>query len=75
MKVKDVIKNMQSHNPEDEIVILYWTKDIFDDEVHQISDEVWAKVVKDVDDNHLDFSSQVISEEILDVLRENEVDA
>jgi hypothetical protein len=75
MKVKDVIKNMQSHNPEDEIVILYWTKDIFDDEVHQISDEVWSKVVKDVDDNHLDFSSQVISEEILDVLRENEVDA
>jgi hypothetical protein len=75
MKVKDVIKNMQNHNPEDEIVILYWTKDIFDDEVHQISDEVWAKVVKDVDDNHLDFSSQVISEEILDVLRENEVDA
>jgi hypothetical protein len=75
MKVKDVIKNMQNYNPEDEIVILYWTKDIFDDEVHQISDEVWAKVVKDVDDNHLDFSSQVISEEILDVLRENEVDA
>ena len=75
MKVKDVIKSMQNYNLEDEVVILWWTKDIFDDEVHQISDEVWAKVVKDVDDNHLDFSSQVISEEILDVLRENEVDA
>jgi hypothetical protein len=75
MKVKDVIKNMQNYNPEDEIVILYWTKDIFDDEDNPITDEVWVKVVKDVDDNHLDFSSQVISEEILDVLRENEVDA
>ena len=75
MKVKDVIKNMQNYNPEDEVVILWWTKDIFDDENNTISDDVWAKVVKDVDDNHLDFSSQVISEEILDVLRENEVDA
>ena len=75
MKVKDVIKNMQSYNPDDEVVILWWTKDIFDDEDNTISDDVWSNVVKEVDDNHLDFSSQVISEEILDVLRENEVDA
>ena len=75
MKVKDVIKNMQNYNPEDEVVILYWTKDIFDNEDNTISDDVWAKVVKDVDDNHLDFASQVISEDILSVLSENEVDA
>jgi len=75
MKVKDVIKSMQNYNPEDEVVILWWTKDIFDDEDNTISDDVWSNVVKEVDDNHLDFSSQVISEEILDVLRENEVDA
>jgi hypothetical protein len=75
MKVKDVIKNMQSHNPEDEVIILYWTKDIFDDEDNPLTDEVWSKVVKEVDDCHLDFSSQVISEEILDVLREYEVSA
>jgi Mg/Co/Ni transporter MgtE len=76
MKVKDVIKNMQNYNPEDEIVILYWTKDIFDDEVHQISDEVWAKVVKTLDDtSNLDFANQVISDEILEVLRDNEVNA
>ena len=75
MKVKDVIKSMQNYNPEDEVIILWWTKDIFDDEDNTISDDVWFNVVKEVDDNHLDFSSQVISEEILDVLRENEVDA
>ena len=76
MKVKDAIKNMQSHNPEDEIVILYWTKDIFDDEDNPITDEVWFKVVKTLDETtNLDFANQVISEEILDVLRENEVDA
>jgi Mg/Co/Ni transporter MgtE len=76
MKVKDVIKSMQNYNLEDEVVILWWTKDIFDDEVHQISDEVWSKVVKTLDDeSNLDFANQVISDEILDVLRENEVDA
>ena len=76
MKVKDVIKNMQNYNPEDEIVILYWTKDIFNDEDNPISDQVWSKVVKTLDDtSNLDFANQVISDEILDVLRENEVDA
>ena len=76
MKVKDAIKNMQNHNPEDEIVILYWTKDIFNDEDNPISDQVWSKVVKTLDDtSNLDFANQVISDEILDVLRDNEVDA
>jgi hypothetical protein len=76
MKVKDVIKNMQNYNPEDEVVILHWTKDIFDDEDNPISDQVWSKVVKTLDDtSNLDFANQVISDEILEVLRENEVDA
>ena len=76
MKVKDAIKNMQSHNPEDEIVILYWTKDIFDDKDNPITDEVWSKVVKTLDETtNLDFANQVISDEILDVLRDNEVNA
>ena len=67
MKAKDVIKNMKKLNPEEEIVILWWSKDIFDTEESPITDDVWSKVTK------LDFSSQVISEEILDVLREYEV--
>jgi hypothetical protein len=76
MKVKDAIKNMQSHNPEDEIVILYWTKDIFDDETLTITDDVWSKVVKVLDDeNNLDFANSVISDEIYCALRDNEVDA
>jgi hypothetical protein len=76
MKVKDAIKNMQNHNPEDEIVILYWTKDIFDDETLTITDDVWSKVVKVLDDeNNLDFANSVISDEIYCALRDNEVDA
>jgi hypothetical protein len=75
MKVKDVIKSMQNYNPEDEVIILWWTKDIFDDEDNTISDDVWSNVVKEVNDNHLDYSSQVISEDILNVLVEHGVNA
>lgn len=74
MKVKDVIKNMQNYNPEDEVVILWWTKDIFDDETLTITDDVWSKVVKTLDDeSNLDFANTVISDEIYCVLRDNEV--
>jgi hypothetical protein len=76
MKVKDVIKNMQNYNPDDEVVILWWTKDIFDDETLTITDDVWSKVVKVLDDeNNLDFANSVISDEIYCALRDNEVDA
>lgn len=76
MKVKDVIKNMQNYNPEDEVVILWWTKDIFDDETLTITDDVWSKVVKTLDDeNNLDFANTVISDEIYGALRDNGVDA
>jgi hypothetical protein len=74
MKVKDVIKNMQNYNPEDEVVILYWTKDIFDDEDNPITDEVWSKVITIIDNStHLDFGSESIYNTILEELRDNEV--
>lgn len=76
MKVKDVIKNMQNYNLEDEVVILWWTKDIFDDETLTITNDVWSKVVKTLDDeSNLDFANSVISDEIYCVLRDNEVNA
>jgi hypothetical protein len=74
VKVKDVIKNMQNYNPEDEVVILWWTKDIFDDETLTITNDVWSKVVKILDDeSNLDFANSVISDEIYCALRDNEV--
>jgi hypothetical protein len=74
VKVKDVIKNMQNYNPEDEVVILWWTKDIFDDETLTITNDVWSKVVKTLDDeSNLDFANSVISDEIYCALRDNEV--
>ena len=74
MKVKDVIKSMQNYNPEDEIVILHWTKDIFDDEDNPITDEVWFKVVKTLDETtNLDFVNTVIGGQIYGALRNNGV--
>ena len=76
MKVKDVIERLQGYNLDEEIVALWWGKDVFDYEDNPITDEVWSKVVKTLDETtNLDFANQVISEEILEVLRENEVDA
>jgi hypothetical protein len=73
MKVKDVIKNMQNYNPEDEVVVLWWTKDIFDNENTLLLDDTWIKVVKEIEDDRLDFPSQVISEDIIDALSSNGV--
>ena len=65
---------MQNYNPEDEVVILWWTKDIFDDETLTITNDVWSKVVKTLDDeSNLDFANSVISDEIYCALRDNEV--
>jgi hypothetical protein len=65
---------MQNYNPEDEVVILWWTKDIFDDETLTITNDVWSKVVKILDDeSNLDFANSVISDEIYCALRDNEV--
>jgi hypothetical protein len=72
MKIKDVIKNMQDYNPEDEVVILWWTKDIFDDNEEKVIDnDAWSNVVKILDDgNRLDFGTEMVYDSILDELIE-----
>jgi hypothetical protein len=75
MKVKDVIKSMQDYDLEDEVVILWWSKDIIDED-NEVTNEVWSKVVKTLDDeSNLDFANTVISDEIYGALRDNGVDA
>ena len=72
MKIKDVIKSMQDYNPEDEVVILWWTKDIFDDNEEKVIDnDAWSNVVKILDDgNRLDFGTEMVYDSILDELIE-----
>ena len=68
---------MQDYDPEDEVVILWWTKDIASyGDGSDIPNEVWSKVIKTLDDeNNLDYANQVIFDEILCELAKNEVDA
>lgn len=78
MKVKDVIKSMQEYDLEDEVVILWWTKDIFDDsdEDTLIAKDIWSKAVVSIDNgNHLDFESESAYESILNEIRAQEVSA
>ena len=78
MKVKDVIAAMQEYNLEDEIVVLWWTKDIFDDsdEDTLIAKDVWSKTVASMDNGgHLDFESESAYESILNEIRAQEVNA
>ena len=69
---------MHELNPEDEVVILWWTKDIFDnnDDDVLIADDVWSKTVASMDNGgHLDFESESAYESILNEIRAQEVDA
>ena len=78
MKVKKIIEAMHELNPEDEVVILWWTKDIFDnnDDDVLIADDVWSKTVASMDNGgHLDFESESAYESILNEIRAQEVDA
>lgn len=46
MKVSQAIQMLSGHDPDDEIVIAYWTKQWFVDILEQdISDEEWSDIV------------------------------
>lgn len=53
MKAKDVIKNMQELNPEEEVMIVYWYKrDVaswFSWSGGEVTDEVWKDSVDEFD--------------------------
>lgn len=54
MKAIDAIKQLQELDPNEEIVIMYWARDLFNDyfeEDNQIPVNVWDEVVEKLD-NH-----------------------
>jgi len=64
MKVSKAIEQLKEYNSDDEIVIMYWAKDLFDDDFDEdnpISKELWDKTVETVENSDdLDYpSSQV----------------
>jgi hypothetical protein len=55
MQVSKLIEDLKKLDPSDEIVIMYWAKDLFDDDFDEdnpISKELWDKTVETVEGNN-----------------------
>jgi len=54
MKVSKAIEQLKEYNSDDEIVIMYWAKDLFDDDFQEdnpISKELWDECVEAVENS------------------------
>jgi hypothetical protein len=54
MQVSKLIKQLQELDPNEEVVVMYWARDLFNDyfeEDNQISIHIWDQVVEKLD-NH-----------------------
>lgn len=73
MQVKELMKQLQELDPNEEVVVMYWAKQLFDDyedEDNAISVDTWNEVVDKLDNGYLDNASSDVHEIIEDTLRE-----
>ncbi len=75
MKARVAVDLIQKVNPDDEVIMLLWTKDTFDDEQFReeniLTDEAWKKVVVTMEDEGgIDSGDQQISEMIAELVSE-----
>lgn len=73
MKVKEIINSLKDYDPEEEVMIAYWTKDLvqgwFDEEDNEIiTDDIWNVAVSEFETYELQDTADMIldcvSEEI-----------
>ena len=68
MKVKDIIKSLSNLDPEEKVMIVYWTKDCvqdwFDEEDQIITDEIWNEAVKEFDEYEFQETNDMILDSI-----------
>jgi hypothetical protein len=61
MKIGNLIADLQTLNPNDEIVVAYWTKDIADqyieDSNNPLTTKQWAEIVDEVGSENIEFES------------------
>ena len=73
MKAREAVDAIQKVNPDDEVIMLLWTKDTFidyDDE-SILTDDAWKKVVVTMEDEGgIDSGDQQISEMIAELVSE-----
>ena len=75
MKARDAVNAIQKVNPDDEVIMLLWTKDTFDDEQFReenvLTDDAWKKVVATMEEEGgIDSGDQQISEIISELVSE-----
>lgn len=74
MKARQAVDILQNLNPDDEVIMLLWTKETFDydeDDDSVLTDEAWKKVVSEFEEQGgLDSGDQQISEAISDAVSE-----
>ena len=73
MQVSKLIEDLKKLDPNEEIVIMYWARDLFEDfefdEDNPISKELWDKTVETVEGNNdLDNPSSEVYDAIYDQL-------
>ena len=73
MKVSELIKQLESYSPNDELLVAYWDKEFaetaFDsDEGVVVSDELWSQAIRRAE--KAEFWQSCGSEEITDQVRE-----
>lgn len=68
MKVKDIIKSLSNLDPEEKVMIVYWTKDCvqgwFDEEDQIITDEIWNEAVEEFDEYEFQETNDMILDSI-----------
>lgn len=68
MKVKDIIKSLSNLNPEEKVMIVYWTRDCvqdwFDEEGQIVTDEIWNEAVEEFDGYEFQETSDMILDSV-----------
>lgn len=74
MEARQAVDILQNLNPDDEVIMLLWTKETFDYDENDdfvLTDEAWKKVVSEFEEQGgLDSGDQQISEAISDAVSE-----
>jgi hypothetical protein len=58
MRVANLISDLQRLNPDDEVVVAYWTRDLADQYVEDrtpLTDEQWQEIVNEVGSENIQF--------------------
>lgn len=73
MKVSKAIEMLSEHNPDDEIIIEWWARDLMEIDGEQIPSDIWDWVAHGFEFNEFTYSEMFtqIEEQIYQAIEEN----